>query len=136
MASTSTTHRTRTLWAAGLSTFAATLMIVVGLFQFVEGLVTVVNGTDFLVRTPNYVFTFNATAWGWFHMIVGLGAAVAGGFIFTGNIFARSVGIALAGVSAIANFMWLPHYPIWAIVIIALDVFVIWALCTVDLGKT
>jgi hypothetical protein len=135
MASTSTAHRTRTLWAAGLSTFAATLMIVVGLFQFVEGLVAVINGTDFLIRTPNYVFTFNASAWGWFHMIVGLGAAVAGGFIFTGNVFARSVGIALAGVSAIANFMWLPHYPIWAIVIIALDVFVIWALCTADLGK-
>ncbi len=68
-------------------------------------------------------------------MIVGLGAAVAGGFIFTGNIFARSVGIALAALSAIANFMWLPHYPIWAIVIIALDVLVIWALCTVDLGE-
>jgi hypothetical protein len=135
MASTSTAHRTGSLWAAGLSTFAATLMIVVGLFQFVEGLVAVINGTDFLVRTANYVFTFNASAWGWFHMIVGLGAAVAGGFIFTGNVFARSVGIALAGVSAIANFMWLPHYPIWAIIIIALDVFVIWALCTVNLGE-
>ena len=68
-------------------------------------------------------------------MVIGLGAAVAGGFIFTGNIFARSVGIALAALSAIANFMWLPHYPIWAIVIIALDVLVIWALCTVDLGE-
>ena len=135
MASSSTAHRTRTLWAAGLSTFAATLMIVVGLFQFVEGLVTVVNGTDFLVRTPNYIFTFNATAWGWFHMVVGLGAAVAGGFIFRGNVFARAVGIALAGVSAIANFLWLPHYPIWAIVVIALDVLVIWALCTADLGE-
>src|SRR5689334_6281571 len=104
MASTSTAHRTSSLWAAGLSTFAATLMIVVGLFQFVEGLVAVINGTDFLVRTAS-------------------------------NVFARSVGIALAGVSAIANFMWLPHYPIWAIIIIALDVFVIWALCTVNLGE-
>jgi hypothetical protein len=136
MASANTaTHGTRTLWATGVSIFAATVMIVVGLFQFFEGLVTVVNGTDFLVRTPNYIFTFNATAWGWFHMIVGLGAAVAGGFIFTGNVFARSVGIALAGVSAIANFMWLPHYPIWAIVIIALDVLVVWALCTADMGE-
>ena len=122
-------------WAAGASTFGATIMIVVGIFQFAEGLIAVINGTDFLIRTSNYVFTFNASTWGWFHMIVGLGAAVAGGFIFTGNVFARSVGIALAGVSAIANFMWLPHYPIWAILIIALDVFVIWALCTVNLGK-
>jgi hypothetical protein len=135
MAGTTTAHRTRTLWAAGVSTFAATLMIVVGIFEFFEGLVAVVNGTDFLVRTPTYIFTFNATAWGWIHMVVGLGAAVAGGFIFTGNVFARSVGIAIAGVSAIANFLWLPHYPIWAIVLIALDVLVIWALCTADLSE-
>ena len=134
MASTSTAHRTSSLWAAGLSTFAATLMIVVGLFQFVEGLVAVINGTDFLVRTANYVFTFNASAWGWFHMIVGLGAAVAGGFIFTGNVFARSVGVALAVLSALANFLWLPHYPLWGIVIIALDVLVIWGLTSVDLS--
>ncbi|GAA2747724.1 hypothetical protein GCM10009868_38330 [Terrabacter aerolatus] len=129
------TRRARTLLAAGASTFAATVMLVAGLFQFVEGLVTLVDGPTFLVRTPSYVFTFNATAWGWFHMVIGLGAAVAGPFIFTGNLVARSAGIALAVLSALANFLWLPSYPVWAIVVIALDVIVIWALSTVDLGE-
>lgn len=124
----------RTLFAAGASTFAATVMLVAGLFQFAEGLVTLVDGPTFLVSTPSYVFTFNATAWGWFHMVIGLGAAVAGAFIFTGNLVARSVGIALAVLSALANFLWLPAYPVWAIVVIGLDVVVIWALSTVDLG--
>jgi len=122
-------------WAAGASTFGATIMIVVGIFQFAEGLIAVINGSKFFVNTPNYVFTFNATSWGWFHMIIGLAAAVAGGFIFSGNIFARSVGVALAVLSALSNFLWLPYYPVWAIVIIALDVFVIWGLTTVDLGE-
>ncbi|GAA2467445.1 DUF7144 family membrane protein [Terrabacter carboxydivorans] len=125
----------RTLLAAGASTFAATVMLVAGLFQFAEGLVTLVDGPTFLVSTLSYVFTFNATAWGWFHMVIGLGAAVAGAFIFTGNLVARSVGIALAVLSALANFLWLPAYPIWAVVVIGLDVVVIWALSTVDLGE-
>ena len=124
-----------TVFAAGASTFAATVMLVAGLFQFVEGLVTLVNGPEFLVRTASYVFTFNATAWGWFHMVIGLGAAVAGAFIFTGNLVARSVGIAFAVLSALGNFLWLPSYPVWAIIVIALDVIVIWALSTVDLGE-
>ena len=131
---TAPTRRARTLWAAGASTFAATIMLVVGLFQFVEGLVAVVNGPEFYVSTPSYVFTFNATAWGWFHMVIGLSAAVAGGFIFTGNLLARSVGVALAVLSALANFLWLPHYPLWGIIIIALDVLVIWGLTAVDLS--
>ena len=131
---TAPTSRAATLWAAGASTFAATIMLVVGVFQFIEGLIAVVNGNDFLVKTPNYLFTFNATAWGWFHMIIGLCAAVAGGFIFTGNVLARSVGVALAVLSALANFLWLPYYPLWGMVIIALDVLVIWGLTSVDLS--
>lgn len=134
-ASAAPAHRTRSVWAAGASTFGATIMIVVGIFQFAEGLIAVINGSKFFVNTPNYVFTFNPTAWGWLHMIIGLSAAVAGAFIFTGNVFARSVGVALAVLSALANFLWLPYYPVWAIVIIALDVFVIWGLTTVDLGE-
>lgn len=134
-ASAAPAHRTRSLWAAGASTFAATIMIVVGIFQFAEGLIAVINGSTFYVNTPSYVFTFNATAWGWLHMIIGLSAAVAGGFIFTGSVFARSVGVALAVLSALANFLWLPYYPLWAIIIIAFDVFVIWGLTTVDLGE-
>lgn len=122
-------------WAAGLSVFAASILMVVGLFQFFEGLVAVVNGDEFLIRTSDYVFKLDATAWGWTHLILGIVLFLAGLGIFAGNLLARSVGILAAGLSAVANFLWIPYYPIWAIVVLTLDVFVIWALSTSDLGK-
>jgi hypothetical protein len=125
----------RSGFAAGVSVFGATMLLIAGVAHFVEGLVVLVNGPEFLVTTPNYIFAFNATAWGWFHLVVGVVAAASGAFIFTGNLVARSAGVAIAAVSALANFLWLPHYPLWAMVIIALDVLVIWALTTVDLSE-
>jgi hypothetical protein len=122
-------------WAAGLSVFAASILMVVGLFQFFEGLVAVIDGDDFLVRTPNYVFQFDASVWGWTHLILGLVLFLAGMGIFAGSLLARSVGIVAAGLSAVANFLWIPYYPVWAIVVLTLDVFVIWALSSSDLGK-
>ncbi|MGH3659804.1 MAG: DUF7144 family membrane protein, partial [Micromonosporaceae bacterium] len=68
-------------------------------------------------------------------LILGAVLFLAGLGIFAGNLFARSVGILAAGLSAVANFMWIPYYPVWAIVVLTLDVFVIWALSTSDLGK-
>ena len=126
---------TSSLWAAGTSTFAACIMLMAGVFQAIQGIAALVNGTDFLIRTENYVFTFNASVWGWIHLILGILIAAAGGFILTGNVAARAAGIALAVLSAIANFLWLPYYPIWAIIIIALNVFIIWGLAKADLGR-
>jgi len=126
---------TQSLWAAGGSIFAGTLMLIDGVCQFIQGLTSLINGNDFLVKTANFLFTFNATTWGWIHLILGLVLALAGAFIFTGNVAARSVGVAVAALSAIANFMWLPHYPVWAIIVIALDIFVIWGLSKSNLGQ-
>ena len=108
--------------------FAGAMLMIVGLYEFFQGLVAVVNGNQFFVTTPNYVFQLNATTWGWIHLIFGIVVAVAGLFIFTGNIVARGVGILLAGLHAVINFMWLPYYPLWSIIIIAIDVFIIWSL--------
>jgi hypothetical protein len=124
-----------TAWAVGASTFAACIMLMAGVFQAVEGLVALVNGTNFLVKGEQYVFTFNVTTWGWIHLILGIGIAVAGAGVLTGNIVARSIGVALAVLSALANFMWLPYYPIWSIIVIALNVLVIWGLAKADLGR-
>ena len=130
----STTRANDSTWAGGVSVFAASMMLVVGAFQFFEGLVAVANDT-FYVKTQDYVLQLDTTQWGWIHMILGALVVLAGVFIFTGNIVARSVGILLAGLSALANFFWLPYYPLWSIVIIAIDVFVNWALCSVRLNN-
>jgi hypothetical protein len=123
-----TSSETTEVAASWGSAFAGAMLMIVGLFQFFQGLVAVINGNQFFVTTPNYVFQLNATTWGWIHLIFGIVVAVAGLFIFTGNIVARGVGILLAGLQAVINFMWLPYYPLWSIIIIAIDVFIIWSL--------
>ena len=86
---------------------------------------------DLFVRTPNYVFSFDLTTWGWIHIVVGIVVAVVGGAILAGQRWALVAGIVLAIVSALMNFLWLPYYPVWAVVIIAFDIAVIWALSTI-----
>jgi hypothetical protein len=72
--------------------------------------------------------SLDLSAWGWVHIIVGAIVVLAGFGVFTGNILARIVGVLVAVVSLIANFLWLPVYPVWSIIIITIDVLVIWAL--------
>jgi len=119
----------------GASVFAGSLMVLVGILGFFQGLIALVSGNDFLLRTPNYLFRFDASTWGWVHLILGVALAAVGAFIFTGSRVARILGIFLAGVAAVANFLWLPYYPFWALVLLALDVFVIWGLATSNLAE-
>ena len=121
-----TTSRPSTT-AIGLTVFAGVMMIVLGVMQVIQGAVALFND-DFYVVGQEWVFEFDLTTWGWIHLLVGVLLAVAGFFVFQGALWARLVGIAVAAVSIVLNFMWLPYYPIWSLLIIALDVFVIWAL--------
>ncbi len=113
--------------AVGLTVFAAVMLIMIGAFQAIQGLVALVNDT-FYVAGEEYIFTFDLTSWGWIHLVLGLLAAVAGYFVLQGKVWARTVGVLVAVGSAVVNFAWLPQYPLWGLAIIALDVFVIWAL--------
>lgn len=114
-------------WAAGYAAFAGVVLIMVGFFQAVAGLVAIIDD-EFYVVGREYVFQFDVTTWGWIHLIVGVVVLLSGFGIFSGNVAARTVGVIIAAISALTAFLWLPWYPIWAIVIIALDVAVIWAL--------
>ncbi|WP_432479883.1 DUF7144 family membrane protein [Nocardioides sp. GXQ0305] len=109
------------------SIFAGTILSVVGLFQFFEGLSAVLKD-DVYVTTPNYVYQFDLTAWGWLHLIVGAVALAVGVAILMGQAWAMVVGIILATLSLLMQFLFIPWQPIWALVIIAVDIAVIWAL--------
>lgn len=113
--------------AVGFTVFAATMMIMIGVFQAIAGIVALVND-EFYVVTQEWVFQFDITTWGWVHLILGVVIALAGMALFSGAVWARTLGVIIATISAIANFAFLPWYPIWAIVMITVDVFVIWAL--------
>jgi len=112
--------------AVGFILFAAIMMIMVGVFQALQGLVGIFEN-EFYVATRNYLFQFDATTWGWIHLLVGLLVAFAGWGLLSGRTWARVVALTLAVLSAITNFLFIPYYPFWALLLITLDVFVIWA---------
>jgi hypothetical protein len=114
-------------WAVGLTVFASAIMITTGLFQVLAGIVALVDD-KFYVRTRNYTYEFDTTTWGWIHLLVGALVVLVGIGVLSGATWARVVGIALVVLSMIENFLFLPHYPFWSLLIIALDVAVIWAL--------
>ncbi len=114
-------------WAIGYTTFAAFMMLLIGFFHAVAGLVAIIDDT-FYVATKEYVFQFDSTTWGWIHLIAGIIIFLAGLGLFSGAVWARTIGVILAFVSALLGFAWLPWYPIWGIIIIVIAVSVIWAL--------
>ena len=112
--------------AVGFILFAAIMMIMVGVFQALQGIIAIFEN-EFYVATRNYVFQFDATTWGWVHLLVGLLVAFAGWGLLSGRTWARLVALTLAVLSAITNFLFIPYYPFWALLLITLDIFVIWA---------
>ena len=114
-------------WAAGMAIFAGVLMLTAGVFQAIQGLVALVDD-NFYVTVRDYTFKFDLTTWGWIHLIGGVIVALAGAFVIRGDLWARILAMFLAGLSALANFAWIPQYPVWSTLIIAIDVLIIWAL--------
>lgn len=113
---------------SGWTAFAGFIMIFSGVMAIFEGIAAIAED-DVFVATRNFTFQWSLTGWGWLHLILGVVVALAGIALFSGATWARVVGIALAGLSMIANFAWLPLYPFWALMLIVLDGFIIWALC-------
>ena len=119
-------YRERTGWT-GWIVFAAVMMIIGGTLNAIYGLVAIIND-DWVVWTNRADVYLDISQWGWVHLVLGLVVVAAGFGVLTGNVVARTVAVVLAGLSLIANFAFLPAYPIWALVVITIDALVIWAL--------
>jgi hypothetical protein len=116
-------------WAVGFTAFAAMMMILIGFFQAMMGLVAVFN-QEFYVATQEYIFALDVGTWGWIHLIWGVIVLLAGFSVLSGQTWARFVGTIIAIISAIEAFAFLPYQPFWSIIVITLSVLVIWALTT------
>jgi hypothetical protein len=114
-------------WATGGITFAACVLTLIGAFQIVAGLAALIDD-DFYVVLRNYAFEFDTTAWGWIHLLLGLLLVTVGIGLFGRRDWAGVTAIFLAMLSALANFFFIPYYPFWAILMIALNIWVIWSL--------
>jgi hypothetical protein len=113
--------------AVGFILFAAIMMIMAGVFQALQGLVAIFEN-EFYVATREYLFQFDATSWGWIHLLLGLLVAFAGYGLLSGKTWARILGITLAALSATANFLFIPYYPFWSLLLVTLNILVIWAI--------
>ncbi|WP_027500243.1 DUF7144 family membrane protein [Rhodococcus sp. UNC363MFTsu5.1] len=112
--------------AAGASVAAAVLLVTAGVLQVLQGIAAVGNDEVYTVGV-DYTYELDLTAWGWIHIVLGVAIALVGVALFSAGIWARTLAIVIAGLSIIANFLWLPYAPGWAGMVIALDVVVIWA---------
>ncbi|MEU9758995.1 hypothetical protein [Streptomyces sp. NPDC047985] len=122
-------HGEASTWAVGGTMFAGVLLLVDGVFGVIKGISGLASDQVY-ARINNYTFRFDVTSWGWIHLVLGIVLVIIGSSILRGAMWARAAGVVLAAVSLVVNFAWLPYQPLWAIISIAIDTFVIWALCT------
>jgi hypothetical protein len=113
--------------AVGISVFAAAMLMLSGLAAALNGIAALVNDSYF-VKIDGYIYAFDATTWGWIHLLVGAAFVAVGISILLGQPWAYVVGIVLAVLSGLINFMWLPLGAFHAVLFIAMDILIIWAL--------
>ena len=114
--------------AGGLRIFAGVVMLVSGLFQVLQGIAAVSDDSFFASTSSTY--DGNVTTWGWIHIVIGAIVALIGFGVLRNSMLGRALAIPLVVISMVGNFAFLPHYPLWAVVIIVLDVVILWALVT------
>ena len=115
--------------AAATSMVAAIVLLTIGILHVLSGISALMKD-DLVVAGAEYIYQFDTTAWGWIHLVLGVIVAAVGVMLFTGATWARVGAMVICALSLLANFLWLPHYPWWSVVMIVLDVFVIWAVAT------
>ena len=120
------TYEERTGWTGWIA-FAGIMMLIGGSLGAIQGLVAVLND-EWVVWGNRANLYLDLTTWGWVHMLVGVILFASGLGVFSGNVLARTVGVIVASLSLIVNFLFIPAYPIWAITVITIDALVIWAL--------
>ena len=114
----------------GWTVFAGVLLFIVGSLDAIWGLAGILNDEIVFVGGQGVIIA-DVTTWGWIHLVLGLIAVAAGVGILAQQTWANAVGLVIAFLSAMSSFAFMPYYPFWSIVILAFDVFVIWALCSV-----
>jgi hypothetical protein len=114
-------------WASWVI-FGGVMLILLGIFHVMQGLVALVHDDFYLVTKNGLLLNFDFTSWGWIHLVLGVLIGLVGVGLLTGNTAARVAGVVLAVLSAVVNLVFIAAYPAWSVIIIALDVIVIYAI--------
>ena len=123
-------EREPSVGAYGVSVFAGVILVTLASFQILEGLSAVLKD-NLYVSGLNYAYEIDLTTWGWIHLVIGvIGVAVGLGILSRPGLGDTSSAYSFAVVSALSQFMFLPFYPFWALLLIGMNILVIWALAT------
>lgn len=112
---------------SGWIVFASTLMVILGSFHAIAGLVGIFDEDYYRVGENGLVVSVDYTTWGWTHLLLGILVACAGGALLRGAMWARIVAIVLAVASSIANLVFMAAYPLWSLIMITINFLVIYA---------
>jgi hypothetical protein len=127
MSQQTTTAPVAPRWASGLIVFSGSMLVVTGVLQLFIGVSGLVHDAIY-DGAPRYVFAFDLTTWGWIQLVTGIASIGAGYGALRGLTWARILGIVVAGISIIVEFAYIPYFPVWSIVVVALDAAIIWGL--------
>jgi hypothetical protein len=114
-------------WAVAGVVFGGTLMLLIGFFQAMIGLAAI-SQSEFYTVPGRYEFDLSINTWGWIHLIIGAVVAITGLLLLARKEWAKLLALCVLVASAVSQFFFIPYYPFWAILVIALDVWVIWSL--------
>lgn len=114
-----------------LATFAAALIIVSGTFKIGAG-ISGIRDDVVLVAVEGYLFGLDTTFWGFTHLVVGLVFVGIGIGVLRGWLLAQVLGVIAAGTAAVLNFLWLPHFPVWGAIFVAVDIWLVWVFATYE----
>jgi hypothetical protein len=121
-------ERTSGAGVTGGMVLAGVLMMVGGALGFLNGLAVIIHKGFYATVNSNYPYRWNITSWGWTELALGAVVFLAGICVMLGMVWARVVGVILATLSAVASFLFIPYFPVWSIILVAVDVYIIWAL--------
>jgi hypothetical protein len=112
----------------GWVAFGGVMLIVMGAFQLVEGLVALFDDGFYLVTQQGLLVDVDYNTWGWIHAAIGIVAILTGIGLLAGNMAARVLGVGIAVLSALVNLAFISAYPVWSAIVIVIDVIVIFAI--------
>ena len=125
--STNTNMTTRTGWV-GWVIFAGVVLVIAGLFSAIQGIAALIGPNDYYLVAGGSVWLLDVNGWGWWNLIIGTLLVLTAVALFAGQTWARVVAIVLAVLNALGQLMQIPAQPWWAIIVIAVDILVIYAL--------
>jgi hypothetical protein len=122
-------YSTKGAWADVVGTFAGVLLLMGACMQLLQGL-SAIGNDDLYSEGSDYLYQFDIQVWGAIHVVIAVLSAVVAVGVLTRKSWGQVCGAIVAGLSMLINFAFLPHYPLWSMVVIALEALVIWALLT------